>query len=70
MSNKRASKTEADLRFAMVEGRYGDRLDADQLQAVRKTVETIVEAAQALRSVRLDHSDEPFPLFKAHRGDD
>ncbi len=63
MSDHKAEDTEAQALFQMVRGRYGDRLDADQLDEVREGVDAIVEAAQALRSVKLSNGDEPMSVF-------
>ena len=58
---------ESDFLFQMVKDRYGDRLTADELEEVRKGVEGIVEAAKALRSVKLGNGTEPFSIFKPYK---
>ena len=55
--------------LALVRGRYGDRLAPEELAAVRTAVEGLVQAAHALRAVRLDNSDEPAQPFAAYRTD-
>ena len=47
--------------------RYGNRLDAEQLAGVRTAIEGIVQAARALRAVRLDNADEPAQPVAAYR---
>ncbi len=69
MSDNKAEDTEAQALFHMVKSRYGDRLDADQLDEVRKSVDAIVEAAKALRSVKLGNGDEPMSVFTPYLGD-
>jgi hypothetical protein len=59
---------EVERLFALVRERYGDRLTPAQLDEVRKGVEGVVLAARALRAVRLENGDEPFPPFIPHRG--
>ena len=59
--------TEVERRFALVRARYGDRLTPAELEDVRTSVEGIVQAARALRAVRLENSDEPFPPFSPYR---
>ena len=59
--NDEATEREVDVRFNLVKGLYGDRLDDEQL------VEGIVAASEALRTVRLDNGDEPFWVFTPHR---
>jgi hypothetical protein len=55
--------------LALVRERYGTRLDADQLAGVRTAIEGIVQAAHALRAVRLTNADEPAQPFGAYRAD-
>ena len=58
---------EVERLFALVRQRYGDRLTPAQLDEVRKGVEGVVLAARALRAVRLENRDEPFPPFVPYR---
>ncbi|MCW3991445.1 MAG: hypothetical protein NWE79_01960 [Candidatus Bathyarchaeota archaeon] len=67
MSDSDTESREARALFNMVRDRYGDRLDPEELEGVRKGVEAVVEAAEALRSVKLENSDEPFSVFKPYR---
>ena len=55
--------------LALVRERYGDRLAPDELAAVRTAVEGLVQAARALRAVRLDNSNEPAQPFTVYRAD-
>jgi hypothetical protein len=55
--------------FALVSARYGSRLDARQLDGVRKAIEGVVEQARAVRAVRLGNADEPFQTFRPYRTD-
>jgi hypothetical protein len=61
---------EADALFEIVRQRYGARLTAAQLDELRKTVRGQVEAARALRAVRLGNADEPFQPFSVCRADE
>ncbi len=61
------SPKEAEFLFEMVKDRYGDRLSAEELEEVRKWVEGIAEAAEALRSVKLGNGTEPFSIFKPYK---
>jgi len=69
MSEADAVRAEVDTLLALVRERYGDRLDAAQLAAVRTAMEGIVQAARALRAVRLANADEPGQPFAAYRAD-
>jgi len=55
--------------LALVRERYGSRLDADQLAGVRTAIEGIVQAARALRAVRLTNADEPGQPCAPYRAD-
>jgi hypothetical protein len=61
---------EVELRLALVLGRYRDRLDAEQTEALRRAVEWIVEQVTSLRAVSLSNADEPLPRFVPFRGDE
>ena len=58
---------ESEVLFSMVQERYGDRLNSEELEEVRKGVESIVETAEALRAVKLENGDEPFSNFSPYR---
>ncbi|HEY7138932.1 MAG TPA: hypothetical protein VIE44_02445 [Methylomirabilota bacterium] len=59
MSEGAAAQGEADLLFALVRARYGDRLAPAELEAVRTGVAAMVEGARALRAVRLENGEGP-----------
>ena len=65
-----APDPETDTLFEIVRQRYGARLTPEQLDELRKIVRGQVEAARALRAVRLGNADEPFQRFAAYRADD
>ena len=69
MAETQDIRAEAEALFALVRERYGDRLTPEQLDGVRKGVEGIVNAARALRAVRLENTDEPMPPFVPYRAD-
>jgi hypothetical protein len=69
MSEPAKQDPEADALFEIVRQRYGDRLTPDQLDEVRKIVQAQVEAARALRAVRLTNADEPMQPFAPYRAD-
>ena len=60
---------EVETMLALVRERYGSRLSADELAGVRTAIEGIVQAAHALRAVRLTNADEPGQPFAAYRAD-
>ena len=65
MSDEKRRELEARLR--VVADRYGDRLTPEELEEVRKALEANLDAANALRSIRLGSWDEPFSVFKPVR---
>jgi len=69
MSDADAVRPEVEVMLALVRERYGSRLDADQLAGVRTAIEAIVQAARALRAVRLTNADEPAQPFAAYRAE-
>jgi hypothetical protein len=67
MSEPIEPPSETDLLFAYVRRRYADRLSAEQLEALRRSVEEVTRLTAALRAVKLDNADEPFQRFEAFR---
>jgi hypothetical protein len=69
MSESAKQDPEADALFEIVRRRYGDRLTREQLDELRKVVQAQVEAARALRPIRLTNADEPMPPFSPYRAE-
>jgi hypothetical protein len=65
------SKTneERELLFELIKKKYGDRLEAHQLEAVKQSLERVFDVIEEVRSVPLKNSDEPFSVFKPFRRD-
>lgn len=63
-----AARTEVDARMELILARFGKQLDADARKAVRSEIEGHVRRAEALRKIKLDNGDEPFPVFIPFRG--
>ncbi len=55
--------SETELLFALLWQRFGARLTPGVLEEVRRGVEGMVQAAEALRAIELGNSDEPYALF-------
>jgi hypothetical protein len=66
MTDAGPSRTEAELLFALVRERYGNRLSPEELEAVQAGVAAIVEAVQALRAVPLENADAPLLPHRPH----
>lgn len=64
-----AIRPEVETMLALVRERYGSRLSPDELAGVRTAIEGIVQAAHALRAVRLDNGEEPGQAFAAYRAE-
>jgi hypothetical protein len=69
MSDSTEPPSETDLLFAFVRRRYADRLTAEQLEALHRSVEEVTRLTAALRAVKLDNADEPFQRFEPFRDD-
>lgn len=67
MSDTSEAKTDGQYLFDMVNQRYGSRLAPSEIEDVQKSVDGILKAADALRSVKLENSDEPFIVFVPYR---
>jgi hypothetical protein len=60
---------EVALLLDLVKQRYGERLDAAQLERIRDAIGAIVKQAHVLRAVRLRNEDAPWPPFVPYRGE-
>ena len=69
MSEESKPDPEADALFEIVRQRYGARMPAAELEALRKIVAAQVEAARALRAVPLANADEPMQPFVPYRSE-
>ena len=69
MSEPTKPDPEAAALFEIVRQRYGDRLTPEQLDEVRKIVRAQLEAARALRAIRLTNADEPMQPFAPYRAE-
>jgi hypothetical protein len=58
---------EAEALVALLEARYGSRLTQEQLDEIQKMVVGQLEAARALREVKLANAVEPFQSFAPYR---
>ena len=64
-----AAVDEAEILFALIRHRYADRLDAAQLEELRKTVDGLVRDLAALRAVTMADDEEPAQPFIPYRRD-
>lgn len=69
MSEAATPDAEAEALFEIVRLRYGDRLTPEQAVDLRKIVRAQVEAARALRAIRLTNADEPLQPFAPYRAE-
>lgn len=68
MANESAMSPATSFLLQLLRQRYGNRLDSDQWAEVAKGIEAVGQQAQALRSVPLQNSDEPFSCFQPYCG--
>ena len=69
MSEPAKPDPETDALFEIVRQRYGDRLTREQLDELSRIVQAQVEAARALRLMRLINADEPMQPFAPYRAE-
>ena len=67
MNDDKARNAKIEERSAMLKRRFGNQLNAEQMDEVAKGVEATVDLSLALNKFRLDHSDEPPSLFQPYR---
>ncbi|CAB1083901.1 hypothetical protein JY97_05425 [Alkalispirochaeta odontotermitis] len=67
MSDKNAAEGDSKYLFDLLKKRYEERLNPQELEEVKKGVANIQLAADKLRSVKLENSDEPYALFVPYR---
>lgn len=58
---------EAEILFALIRARYAARLDATQLEELRKTVEGVVRDVATLRAAEIPADAEPAQPFVPFR---
>ena len=69
MDHEDEKNVDMEYMFNIVKMRFGDRLSAEELKEVNKTVKGIGEMTAALRAVKLNNGDEPFTRFVPYRKD-
>ena len=67
MSETNPTERDSQFLFDMLKRRYGERLAPEELEEVGKGVENIQQAADKMRSVNLQNSDEPYARFVPYR---
>ena len=65
-----ATVSEAEILFGLIRQRYADRLDAAQLEELRKTVDGLVRDLGALRAADIPDDAEPAQPFIPFRADE
>ena len=67
MSDNNPVEDDSKYLFDLLKKRYGERLSPEELKEVKNGVENIQQAADKLRAVKLENSDEPFALSVPYR---
>ena len=67
MNDDNARNAEVEERSTILKRRFGNQLNAEQMDEVAKGTETTVDLSLALREFQLDYSDEPPSLFQPYR---
>ena len=58
--------SETEILFNLIKTRFGNRVTPEELEEMRKGLTAILDAAKALRAVKLENGDEPHQFFKPH----
>ena len=58
------SISETEILFTLIKTRFGDRVTPEELEEMRVGLVAILEAAMAMRAVKLENGDEPHQFFK------
>lgn len=53
--------------MTIIEARYGERLDEQQLDQVKQQLNGLLRDAAKLRAFPLTNADEPFSIFRPYR---
>ncbi len=67
MANPTSDRSERDLLYELIREQYGEQLTGEQLEDVRRMIDTAVANAERLRAVRLGNADEPPTTFTPYR---
>ena len=67
MNDDNTRNAEIEERSAMLKRRFGNQLNAEQMDEVAKGAETTVDLSMALKKFQLDYGDEPPSLFQPYR---
>ena len=59
-----------DEAVAILQSRYPDRFNADQVELIRQGLVQLQAQAQTLRSMSLTNADEPDFIFRAFRAEE
>jgi hypothetical protein len=59
-----STNRKAEILYSLVEAHYGDKTTLEDREEIRKSLDVILEAVDALRTVKLDNGDEPYQFFK------
>jgi len=60
----KSTTREADILFALIQTRYGDRVTQEELEEIRKGLSSILDGAAEMRAIVLKNGDEPHQYFK------
>ena len=58
--------SETEILFNLIKTRFGNRVTPEELEEMRKGLTAILDAAKALRAIKLENGDEPHQFFKPH----
>jgi Asp-tRNA(Asn)/Glu-tRNA(Gln) amidotransferase C subunit len=60
------SEIEKEHMFNRIKFLYGDRLNEEQLEAVKENIDTVLKNLEQIRSIQLENKDEPYTVFQPY----
>jgi hypothetical protein len=58
--------SETEILFTLIKTRFGDQVTLEELEEMRKGLTAILDAAKAMRAIKLENGDEPYQFFKPY----
>jgi hypothetical protein len=58
--------SETEILFTLIKTRFGDRVTPEELEEMLKGLTAILDAAKAMRSIKLENGDEPYQFFQPY----
>lgn len=64
-----SNEYEKEYMFNRIKFLYGNRLNDEQLEAVKESIDTVLKNLEQIRELQLENKDEPYSIFQPYRKD-